>query len=286
MGLVSLKELLNDSKDKKYGVFATNAFTFEMAETIIEAAEEKKSPVILMLAQDLFSFLDPKTISSCLLEMIDKSQSPVVLHLDHGKSFDVVANSMKLGFNSVMYDGSSKTLEENMRITKKLKELALPLNICLEGEVGHVRGLEGKDGSPDDQKISVDDYTKLEDAIRFVEETGVDALAVAVGTIHGKFKSKPDLDFDRIGLLKDSVDVPLVLHGSSGLSDDDFKEAIRRGITKINYFTGVVDIATRKAKELIKEEGFSYLFLNKDVLKSVKEEIMRIMDVFGSSGMA
>ncbi|MCK5567680.1 MAG: class II fructose-bisphosphate aldolase [Actinomycetia bacterium] len=286
MSLISLKELLNDSKQKKYGVFATNAFTFEMAEIIVRAAEEKKSPIILMMAEDLFPFLNPQLVGSSLLKIIENSKVPIVFHLDHGNTFNIVLKSMEYGFNSVMYDGSSLELDENILAIKKLKEKANPLKISVEGEVGQVRGLEGKKHNIDEQKISASDFTKVEDAVKFVDETNVDALAVAVGTIHGKFRFKPQIDFERIKKLKDSLEVPLVLHGSSGLSDDDFRRAIKSGITKINYFTGLVDIATKETKKVVLEDDFSYLHLNKKVLKSVKEAIMRMLDVFGSSGKA
>ena len=185
-----------------------------------------------------------------------------------------------------MYDGSSLELDENILAIKKLKEKANPLKISVEGEVGQVRGLESKKHNIDEQKISASDFTKVEDAVKFVDETNVDALAVAVGTIHGKFRFKPQIDFERIKKLKDSLEVPLVLHGSSGLSDDDFRRAIKSGITKINYFTGLVDIATKETKKVVLEDDFSYLHLNKKVLKLVKEAIMRMLDVFGSSGKA
>jgi fructose-bisphosphate aldolase class II len=257
-----------------------------MAETIISAAEEKKSPVILMIAEDLFSFLDPQLIGPSILKMISKATVPIVFNLDHGNTFDIVVKSMDYGFNSIMYDGSNLSLDDNIKAIKKLKEVAKPLQICVEGEVGQVRGLEHEEQDIDGQKISNSDFTKVEDAIKFVNMTGVDALAVAVGTIHGKFRLKPNLDFKRIKELKDAVDVPLVLHGSSGLSDKDFKKAIEQGITKINYFTGLVDLATEKAKKIISNKDFSYLHLNELVMGVIKNEIMMRMDLFGSSGKA
>ena len=157
MSLISLTELLNDSKQKKYGVFSTNAFTFEMAETIISAAEEKKSPVILMIAEDLFSFLDPQLIGPSILRMISKSTVPIVFHLDHGNTFDLVVKSLDYGFNSVMYDGSNLSLKDNIKAIKKLKEMAKPLQICVEGEVGQVKGLEHEEQDIDNQKISTSD---------------------------------------------------------------------------------------------------------------------------------
>ncbi|MFC2159193.1 ketose-bisphosphate aldolase [Actinomycetota bacterium] len=286
MSLISLKELLNDSKQRKYGVFATNAFTFEMAEIIVQAAEERKSPIILMMAEDLFPFLDPRLIGSSILKMIENSKVPIVFHLDHGNTFDIVLKSMEYGFNSVMYDGSNLPLDKNIRAIKELKKKAESLQISVEGEVGLVKGLESKVQNIDEQKISANDFTKIEDAVKFVSETNVDALAVAVGTIHGKFRFNPQIDFERIKKLKDALEVPLVLHGSSGLSDDDFRKVIKNGITKINYFTGLVDIATKETKRIVLKKDFSYLHLNNKVMKSIKKEIMRMLDVFESTGKA
>lgn len=287
MGIVSLAELLNDAKKKKYGVFATNTFTFEMAETIVLAAEEKKSPVILMIAEDLFGYLNPEKISPALLPLLVSAEVPVVFHLDHGKNIDTVISSMDYGFNSVMYDGSRHTLKQNIEIMKRLRKLSYPLNISIEGEVGYVGGLESGEKDIENQKIDSSDYTNVEDAIKFTEETKVDALAIAVGTIHGKFRFKPDIDFNRIKLINSAIETPLVLHGSSGLSDEDFKKVIECGITKINYFTGLVTEANVKTKEIVcGKDKFSYLTLNKTVMESVKEKIKHKMDLFGSTGKA
>lgn len=286
MSLVSLKELLLDSKQKKYGVFATNAFTFEMAEIVIQAAVEKNSPVILMIAEDLFGFLDPKIAAPSLLQIIREVKVPVVFHLDHGNSFDLVVKSLDSGFNSVMYDGSNLPLSKNIESIIELKRLAAPKNICVEGEVGRVGGLESEKQDINKQEINVDDYTKIEDAVNFVDRTGVDALAIAVGTIHGKFRFKPQLDFNRIKELRDAVETPLVLHGASGLLDEDFQKAIECGITKINYFTGLVNAANDKSKEIVNSSNFSFIPFNKMVMEAVKEKIKRKMDLFGSTGKA
>jgi len=287
MALISLKEILNDAKQKKYGVFATNAFSFEMAEVIVEAAEEKNSPVILMMAEDLFKFLNPERTASAIISMIKDAKVPVVFHLDHGNNFDVAMKCIRWGFSSIMFDGSSLPLKENIKIVKKLKDISAPLNISIEAEVGYVGGLEAREKTEGHEGIDSNDYTKVEDAIRFVNETKVDALAVAVGTIHGIFRFKPNLDFNRIKEIRDAIDTPLVLHGSSGLSDEDFKKAISCGITKINYFTDLVTEAGKKAKEIVCEKNdFTYMMLNKTVMEALKEKIKKKMDLFGSTGKA
>jgi fructose-bisphosphate aldolase class II len=274
MALVSLKEILSDAKQKKYGVFAT--FSFEMAEVIVKAAQENNSPVILMMAEDLFKFLNPETSISAIISMIKDTKVPVVLHLDHGNNFNVAMKCIRWGFSSIMFDGSNLPLTENIKIVKELKTISAPLNISVEAEVGYVGGLEAREKTKSHENINTDDYTKVEDAIRFVNETKVDALAIAVGTIHGIFRSKPNLDFDRIREIRDAIDTPLVLHGSSGLADEDFKKAISYGITKINYFTGLVTEANKKAREIAGENNdFTYMMLNKSVMEAVKEKIKK-----------
>ena len=287
MALISLKEILKDAKQKKYGVFATNAFSFEMTEIIVKAAEEKNSPVILMMAEDLFKFLNPQTASAAIISMIKDSKVPIVFHLDHGNNFDVAMKCIRWGFSSIMFDGSGLPLEENIKIVKELKKISIPSNISVEAEVGYVGGLEVREKTNGHESIDTNDYTKVEDAVRFVDETQVDALAVAVGTIHGVFRFKPNLDFERIKEIKDAVETPLVLHGSSGLSDEDFKKAISCGITKINYFTGLVTEAGKKAKEIAcGENDFTYMMLSKTVMEAVKEKIKKKMDLFGSTNKA
>jgi len=287
MALVTLREILNDAKQKKYGVFATNAFSFEMADVIIKAAEEKHSPVILMMAEGLFKFLNPEYISVAIISMIKDAKVPIAFHLDHGNNFDVVVKCIRWGFSSVMFDGSSLPLEENIKIIKELKKITKPLNISIEAEVGYVGGLEARGKTEEYESININDYTKVEDVIRFTSETEVDALAIAIGTIHGVFRSKPNLAFDRIKEIRNATETPLVLHGSSGLSDEDLKKVISCGITKINYFTDLVIEAGKKAKEIAcGENDFTYMMLNKLAMEAIKEKIKKKMDLFGSTGKA
>lgn len=284
MVLANLNEVLNHAKKKKYGVFATNIFTYDMAEVIIETAEEEKSPIILMMAEGLFRYVKPEIVAPAIITMIENTKVPIVFHLDHGNNLDVVMKCIKYGFSSIMFDGSSLPLEDNIRIMQELKKITEPLDISIEAEVGCVGGLEGNSNIKE-QYIDKNSYTKVEDAIRFIEETNVDALAIAVGTIHGVFKSKPDIDFDRIAELTEAVKTPLVLHGSSGLSNEDYITAIRCGITKINYFTGLVSEASIKVREIAcKKNDFTYMALNEQVMKTIKEEIKKKLDIFGSTG--
>jgi fructose-bisphosphate aldolase class II len=284
MALVSLKDMLLDARKKKYAVIATDAFNFDYAEAVIRAAEEKNSPVILQLAEGLFKFFNFDKLVGPVMEIAKEAKVPVVVNLDHGENFDVVMKAIRSGLNSVMFDGSKLSLDENIEVVSTIVKVAHSLDVSVEAEVGVVGGLEGNVGH-NDRKVDKNLFTKPEDALHFHLRTDADALAVAVGTIHGFFKGDPEIDFDRILKIKNIVDVPLVLHGGSGLSDDDFKKAIKNGITKINYFTNLVDIAAKKARDVLDgDPGFSnYAELNYLAMEALKEEIKNKMDLFGST---
>ncbi len=284
MALVSLKEMLLDARKKKYAVIATDAFNFDYAEAVIRAAEEKNSPVILQLAEGLFKFFNFDKLVGPVMQISKEARVPVVVNLDHGENFDIVMKAIRSGMNSVMFDGSKLSLDDNIEVVSTIVKVAHCLNVSVEAEVGVVGGLEGNVGH-NDRKVDKKLFTKPEDALHFHLKTNVDALAVAVGTIHGFFMGDPEIDFERILNIKHIVDVPLVLHGGSGLSDDDFKKAIKNGITKINYFTNLVDVAAKKARRVLDDDpAFSnYAELNYLAMESLKEEIKNKMDLFGST---
>ena len=282
--LINLKDLLADAKKKEYGIMATVAFNFDSAEAVIEAAEEKKSPVILMAAEALFKYFNFEKLIEPMIAMAKEAKVPVTISLDHGKNKDLIMKCIEIGFPSVMFDGSTLPLDENIRVVKKITEKAHPLGISVEGEVGVVAGLEG-DVSLKEMNSGSDHFTRPDDAVRFVKETDVDALAISVGTIHGLHAGTFDIDFDRILKIRDTVETPLVLHGCSGLSDSDFKKIVKCGITKINYYANLLLEATDKAKELANSgEDINYMELNYEVMQVFKNAVKIKMDVFGSSG--
>ena len=284
MALVNLKDLLSDAKEKKYGVFATDVPNFDFAEAAINAAEEKNSPIIIMVCEALFKYFNFKTLVKPIISLAKEASVPIVLHLDHGDNLDIIYRSIKSGLNSVMYDGSKHALDENINIVKEITKIAHILNVSTEGEVGVIGGREG-DINVENKIISEENFTLTEEAVRFSKETNVDALAISIGTVHGVFKSKPNINFDRILEINNAVDTPIVMHGSSGLSDDDFKKAIKNGMTKINYYTNLIVEATKKAKELINDHAdYDYLELNYQVLAFVKEIVKKKLDIFGSTG--
>ena len=244
--LVTLTEILKETRAKKYAVGAFNATDYLLAEAVIKAAEEEGVPVIMMVPTPAFKVKQTPYLMQFILDRARKASVPVCMHLDHGKDFDIVMQAIHYGCSSVMFDGSLLSMEENMKQTREIVKIAHACGVSVEAEIGHVPGSKNTPatGAPDESM-----YTKPEDAVTFVRETGVDALAVSIGTVHGKFVGTPKLDFDRLKTIRDLVDVPLVLHGGS----EDFRKCIELGISKINFFTGLAMAVSKAAYEAMKE---------------------------------
>lgn len=244
MALVTLKELLDAANLGGYAVAAFDALDHASAEGIIMAAEELKQPVILMVPEAGLLFVDADMFMRFLVDRVQKATVPIALELDHGKSLDVIRQAIHCGFSSVMIDGSALPHAENIALTKQVVIEAHAAGVSVEAEIGHVGGGEGSfEGSAVDESM----YTNPADAQSFVEATGVDALAVAFGTVHGVFKGTPRLDIPRLQAIKARVGVPLVMHGGSGVSEADFVKAVAAGINKINLFTEISMAAVAKS---------------------------------------
>lgn len=274
--LVNLKEILEDAKNKKYAVGHFNMLNLEMARGIIEAAEEEKSPLILGVAEVHFPLIPFEYASIIMKHIAENAKVPVCLHLDHSTKFETVLHAIKAGFTSVMYDGSSLPYEENIKNTIEVAKVAHPLNVSVEAELGHV-GL----GSNSNDYGSDELYTKPNEAVDFIEKTKVDALAVAIGTAHGKYIKKPVLDITRLDKIYAVSPKPLVLHGGSGLTDDDFKETVKHGISKVNICTEMC-IAARDA--YLASANHEILF--DDAKNAVKEVVKQKIKLFGSCNRA
>lgn len=283
--LVSLKEVLADARKNKYAVGLFNTHDTDMLEAAMAAAEELKSPIIVGTAEVLLPYGDLPLISPALVAAARRASVPVVVHYDHGLTFEKTMEALKLGFSSVMFDASAKPYEENIAETKEIVKIAHAFGATVEGEIGHV----GSAAEGDDKNGR---YTTVAEAVDFQTKTGVDALAVAVGTAHGVYKSKPQLQFDRIAELAKAVAAPLVLHGGSGLSDDDFRKAIARGIAKLNIHTDMVVAGMRAMREQCaahdpaKPATWDYLDTRKAKVAAIRAVIENKMRLFGSVGRA
>ena len=274
--LVNMNEVLYPAKQNKYGVGLFNAVNLELARGIIEAAEETKSPVIFGTAEVLFPFGPIEMLADLLKPMAERATVPVVLHLDHGLQKENCLKALELGFSSIMYDCSTEGYEENVRKVAEMAKIAHDHGATIEGELGHVGNNEGSDGQENPSAF----YTDPLQAKDFVERTKVDALAIAVGTAHGAYKLPPKLDFARIEEIAANIDVPLVLHGGSGLTDEDFRHAIASGISKVNIFTDI-NIAAADAAVQTYQPGKGLTDLVLSEISAVKEATIKKMQLFG-----
>ena len=280
--LVNLNEVLIPAKRNKYGVGLFNAVNMELARGIIEAAEELKSPVIFGTAEVLLPYCPLEELSYLLVPMAKKATVPVVIHYDHGLSYEKCIEALELGFTSIMYDCSTDSYEENVRKVKELTYIAHQMGATVEGELGHVGDNEGSlEGSTHLEDPSLF-YTDPEQALDYVLQTQIDALAIAVGSAHGAYKLPPKLDFVRIAKIANTVDVPLVLHGGSGLSNLDFQKAIECGISKINIFTDI-NIAGFNGIEYAKAQGKNCLTdMIPYEINAIREVVKEKMSLFQS----
>ena len=275
--LVTLNEVLPKAQKEKYAVGLFNTIDMEMANGVLAAAENMKSPVIIGTAEILLPFGGLEELAWLLRPMAERASVPVVLHFDHGLKEETVYKAIDLGFSSVMYDCSDKSFDENIKALREMTKYAHSKGVSVEAEIGHV-GNAGCDGA-------ADALTDPAEAKYFAEETGVDALAVAIGTAHGAYKSKPCLDFERLKKIREAVSVPLVLHGGSGLSEEDFKKTIEYGIAKVNIFTDVNCAAAKAAHDNYKE-GMGMTDLVQSIRNSVQAATENKMRIFGSCNKA
>lgn len=284
MALVTLKQLVNDAFQGGYAVGSFNVVNMETLQGALQAAEENKSPIILAVAEVHMGLIDLEQYAPIILRAAERASVPVAVHLDHGQAFSSFVKALRWGFTSVMFDGSTLAYEENAAKTKEIVRLAHTVGASVEAELGHVTGGEG-DPSPGVADPTL--FTDPGEAQQFVQETGVDALAVAVGSVHGIYKGTPELDIPRLARIRDLAGVPLVLHGGSGLPDDDFRQAIANGIAKINVYTDMSQAAMAKirtAQTLPANTDFGQFMLT--VVETIKEAVAEKMRIFGSVGKA
>lgn len=277
--LANLNDILPRTQRENYAVGLFNTTDSDMLEAAIAAAEEMNSPIIIGTAEVLLPFGELKLIAPSIIAAAKRASVPVVVHYDHGLTFDRCIEALKLGFTSIMFDGSANDYETNLAQTREIIKIAHSMGVSVEGEIGHVGQADTNDGEASDM------YTTPEEAKKYVEKTGVDALAVAIGTAHGAYKNKPKLDIDRLSKIRSTIDTPLVLHGGSGLSDDDFKNTIKAGIAKVNIFTDLCLAGNRAMAEGL-EKGLDYLSIRNLKVEYIKEAVKAKIRLFGCENKA
>ena len=291
--IVSLKELLSDACRGGYAVGAFNATNLESLTAIIRAAEETGRGVVINHAEVHSPLISIEDIAPIMVDRAKKASVPVCLHLDHGSSLESCMKAIHLGFSSVMLDADAAgvTYEDNLRDTALICRLAHSIGVTVEAELGHIFASDIGVGGGEVEQESLDKfedasevYTDPDMAKDFVERTGVDALAIAFGTVHGLYKKKPALDFDRIKLISEKTKVPLVMHGGSGLSKEDFQKAIRNGIRKINYYTYMTLAGGRAVRAAIentpKDKDVFYHDIPLIATEAMKQDLVNAINTF------
>lgn len=233
MSIISSNNMLKKAQKENYAVPAFNIHNLETMQVVVETVAELQSPVILAGTPGTYSYAGTENIIAIAYELSKKHNVPLALHLDHHESYQDIINKIDAGVRSVMIDGSHFPFEENINIVKQVVEYAHRYDVSVEAELGRLGGIE------DDLVVDAKDalYTNPQQAVEFIEKTGIDSLAIAIGTAHGLYRSDPKLDFDRLSEIRSIVDIPLVLHGASGVPDKDVRECIKRGICKVNVAT-------------------------------------------------
>lgn len=279
--LVNMKYLLDNANRDGYAVMAVNSVNMEMARAVIEAASEEHSPIIVQMGKGQMAKLaHPQDIIPMIIDMAERADVPICLNLDHGPDFETEVDAIHRGFTNVMIDASSLPYEENVRRTRMIVDLAHAKGISVEAELGHVGQAADGDGK------SADMYTNVEQAKDFVARTGIDALAVAIGTAHGKYPAGyvPKLDFDRLRELKEALKMPLVLHGGSGSGEENIRKAVAGGINKINVCTDAFHAAEVAMKEKWeKEPGTDYLNIMMTAEAAIKKFVKEYIRMIGSN---
>lgn len=280
--LVNMNDLLLPAKENGYGIGFFNAVNMEMARAVIETAEELHSPVMVGTAEILLPAMELEHVAEYLIPMAEKASVPVCVHYDHGLTFERCMEALRLGFTSIMYDCSTADYQENVAKVAEMVRVCHAMGVAVEGELGHVgdNDGEGKLENPGDY------YTDPELATDYVKRTGIDSLAVAVGNAHGDYKFTPKLDFERIRIIADKTSLPLVLHGGSGLLDDDFRIAIQNGIHKVNIFTDIDKAGKSGIEKGIAAGARTMMELMPYELEAMKEVVAKKLKLFGSVNRA
>jgi len=273
-----MREIFASAEEDNFGIGAFSVANMEMVMGAIQAAEELRSPIILQIAEVRLKHSPLHLIGPLMVEAAKQSVVPVAVHFDHGLTYEKIKQALDIGFTSVMYDGSHLPLKENIEKTKEIVKLANFYGATVEAEIGRVGGSE--DGS-EDIEITI---TGVEEAEKFAEETKVDALAIAIGNAHGVYKGEPNLRFDRLKEIDERVEIPLVLHGGSGIEENDFKECIKLGIRKINVATSTFNNVINHINKNVQSSCYTdYFVFHQDVIRAAYENVKYHIEIFGSS---
>jgi fructose-bisphosphate aldolase class II len=284
MPLVDMRDMLSHAYRNNYAVGGFDLVSLDFLEAILDAAESCRSPVILSLAESHFEHYDYELAMAATEKAARRARVPVAIHLDHGAALESAVRAINLGCNGVMVDTSNEAFSVNVAQTRKIVETAHRCGIAVEGELGYVAGVEGEDA---EKHPGEPVYTSVSEAKAYVERTGVDCLAVSVGTVHGRMRGRPKLDFERLKRINSAVKLPLVIHGGTGLTDDQYRRLISGGVAKINYYTALADAAGKCVRENARADSrCGYTGLVRNIRERIRIEVERCMHLWGSAGRA
>ena len=284
MALVNMRDMLYHAYQNGYAVGAFDLVSLEFLEGIMDAAERCHAPVILSLAESHFEYFDFELVMPAVVAAARRSSVPVAIHLDHGESFESAVQGINLGCNGIMVDSSHQTLADNIKMTRTVVDMAHACGVPVEGELGYVPGVEGEDAERHPGEIA---YTTVAEAKNYIEQTEVDFLAVSIGTVHGRMQGEANLDFIRLQEINDTLGIPLVIHGGTGLNDGQFQQLIGCGVSKINYYTSLADKAGLRIRENAHNNPSNgYTGLTAGVKNAISTEVERCIHLWGSADRA
>lgn len=284
MPLVNMRDMLAHAYENKYAVGAFDLVSLDFLQAIVRGAEQRRAPVILSLAESHFEYFDFELAMVATVAAARRARIPVAIHLDHGHTLDSAVRGIRFGCNGVMVDASTRPFAENVAQTRTVVDMAHACGVPVEGELGYVAGVEGEDAEKHPGQIV---YTAPQEARSYVEQTGVDFLAVSIGTVHGRMRGMPRLDFERLEQINATLKIPLVIHGGTGLSDDQYRCLIENGTAKINYYTALADAAGASIRINAQHDARAgYTGLVRGVRDAIQSEVERMIDLFGSNNQA
>jgi ketose-bisphosphate aldolase len=274
--LVNSKKMLETANRSNYAIPSPDFCNLNMLRSYIEVAEKMNQPIIVAYSESMTSLLSLEDAYKIGQYYAKKASVPVALHIDHGKTFDFIKKAIDLGFTSVMIDASTDSFDDNVRKTKAVVEYAHPKNVTVEAEIGHVGSGLNYEGELGGDSI----YTEVDDLINFVEQTGIDSVAVSVGTAHGIYKGTPKINFERLIELKNAVDIPLVLHGGSSSGDDNLRRCAEIGISKVNIYTDLIVAAANAIKTIDAKDYNVYMKAADEAFKKILEHYYRVLNCY------
>jgi fructose-bisphosphate aldolase class II len=281
---VSSKEILSEARERRYGVAGLVGGNLEMVIGQIAAAEERRSPLILVFNQEVTAKIPMELGMSLIVNAAEKAHVPVATILDHGQSIESIVRAIRFGSSSVMFDGSSLPYEENVKRTREVVRIAHAAGVCVEAELGSIVGSAVE---PEDRGTEAA-FTDPGMAADFVDKTGIDALAISFGNAHGVYKGEPNLDLERVRRIRSMVDVPLVMHGGSGLAESEYARIVESGISKVCYYTAMARGASGDLRKMMLDAGQDNIVYHHIISRAIDyfyTETRKLLDILGCSGV-